>query len=119
IGDWGFEMKLTKYVPDLLQKGIGVFKEKLEERFNLSRIKNFAVHPGGIQILKKVEHAFGIFPDQNIHAHSILNKFGNMSSATILFVLSALMDDNALKGDVLAMGFGPGLTLETLLLEKL
>ena len=119
IGDWGFEMILSKYVPDLLQKGIGVFKEKLEERFNLSKIKNFAVHPGGIQILKKVEQAFGIFPDQNKHAYDVLNKFGNMSSATILFVLSALMDDKAMKGDVLAMGFGPGLTLETLLLEKL
>lgn len=119
IGDFGFEMKLSKYIPGLLEKGIGILKEKLEERFRFSHIKNFAIHPGGKQILKKVEDAFNIFPDQNRHAHAILGEFGNMSSATILFIFSALMDDKTLKGDVLAMGFGPGLTLETLLMEKI
>lgn len=119
IGDFGFEMKLSKYIPGLLERGIEFLKERLEERFNLSEIKNFAIHPGGKQILKKVEQVLGIYPEQNRHAHEILRRFGNMSSATILFILSALMDDKAMKGEVLAMGFGPGLTLETLLVEKM
>ncbi|MEX2591436.1 MAG: type III polyketide synthase [Anditalea sp.] len=119
IGDFGFEMKLSKYIPGLLEKGIGHFKKRLEEKFQVSKIKHFAIHPGGIQILKKVEGAFGILPHQNRHAHATLGKFGNMSSATILFILSALLDDKTLEGDVLAMGFGPGLTLETLLLNKI
>ena len=119
IGDFGFEMKLSKYIPALLEKGIQSLKKILDERFNISQIKNFAIHPGGIQILNKVEKAFGIQPEQNKHAHAILKRYGNMSSATILFVLMALMDDPDLKGNILAMGFGPGLTLETLLLDKI
>ncbi|KEO73608.1 type III polyketide synthase [Anditalea andensis] len=119
IGDYGFEMKLSKYIPGLLEKGIDALKSKLENKYNLSAIKNFAIHPGGKLILKKVEESFGIQPEQNLHAHSILSKYGNMSSATILFVLNAILSHPGQQGDTLAMGFGPGLTLETLLLEKL
>lgn len=119
IGDSGFEMKLSKYIPDLLEKGIQILKENLEQRFNISRIKHFAIHPGGIQILNKVEKALGIQQEQNKHSHEVLRRYGNMSSATILFVLALMLDDPDPKGDVLAMGFGPGLTLETLLLDKI
>lgn len=118
IGDFGFEMKLSKYIPDLLEKGIHRLKHNLEKRFNLSLIRHFAIHPGGIQILNKVEKALGIAPEQNRHAHAVLRRYGNMSSATILFVIMALLEDPFLQGPVLAMGFGPGLTLETLLLDK-
>lgn len=119
IGDFGFEMKLSKYIPGLLEKGIHQLKEGLEERFTISQIQNFAIHPGGMQILNKVEKAFGVQPEQNKHAHETLKHYGNMSSATILFVLMGIMDDPSLQGRVLAMGFGPGLTLETLLLDKI
>ena len=119
IGDYGFEMKLSKYIPGLLERGIEALREKLEAKFQLSTIKNFAIHPGGKLILKKVEESFGISACQNQHAHDILGKFGNMSSATILFVLDSILNSPNQQGDTLAMGFGPGLTLETLLLEKI
>jgi predicted naringenin-chalcone synthase len=117
IGDFGFEMKLSKYVPELLEKGIRKFKDGLENRFGLSKIQQFAIHPGGQQILNKVEQVLGIGRDQNIHSHQVLQNFGNMSSASILFVLESVMQAAEIKGDLLVMGFGPGLTLETLLLE--
>lgn len=119
IGDFGFEMKLSKYIPGLLEKGIEALRDKLEAKFELSSIKNFAIHPGGKLILKKVEESFGIEPSQNQHAHNILSQFGNMSSATILFVIDSILKHPGEQGNTLAMGFGPGLTLETLLLEKL
>lgn len=118
IGDFGFEMKLSKYIPELLNNGIKRLSESLEANFNLSKIPHFAIHPGGKQILQKVEEAFGISSAQNQASHDILSAFGNMSSATILFVLEKWLDQEGKKGDILAMGFGPGLTLETLLLEK-
>ncbi len=118
IGDFGFEMRLSKYVPELLYKGLNEILGYLEEIFQLSKIKNFAIHPGGKQILQKVENAFQISPEQNLPSHQVLKAFGNMSSATILFVLKKWLLDPESKGDILAMGFGPGLTLETLLLEK-
>lgn len=118
IGDFGFEMKLSKYVPDLLSKGLQALMNYLEEKHDLSSIKHFAIHPGGKQILQKVEEAFEISEAQNHYSHEILQEKGNMSSATILFVLEKWLDDKSKSGNILAMGFGPGLTLETLLLEK-
>jgi predicted naringenin-chalcone synthase len=118
IGDFGFEMKLSKYVPDLLGKGLHQIRQHLESMFSLSGIKNFAIHPGGKQILHKVEEAFKINKEQNLHSHEVLHAFGNMSSATILFVLEKWLLQTEKTGPILALGFGPGLTLETLLLEK-
>ncbi|TFV95505.1 type III polyketide synthase [Algoriphagus kandeliae] len=118
IGDFGFEMALSKYVPQLLQDGIGKFKDAFESKFKLSQISNFAIHPGGKQILQKVQEAFGFSEDCNRQAMEVLRNFGNMSSATILFVLQAMMKDDSISGEILAMGFGPGLTLETLMLQK-
>ncbi|MCH7397289.1 type III polyketide synthase [Belliella sp. DSM 107340] len=118
IGDFGFEMKLSKYVPELLSQGIHKLMSYLESKHQLSSISHFAVHPGGKQILQKVEEAFKISSDQNIYSHKILQEKGNMSSATIIFVLEKWLEDQEKSGDILAMGFGPGLTLETLLLEK-
>ena len=118
IGDFGFEMKLTKYIPSLLDGGIQQLKAMFEDKFNLSKIKNFAIHPGGMQILAKVQEAFGLGKEVNFHAMEVLKQFGNMSSSLVLFVLSRMMKDVEIEGDILSMGFGPGLTLETLLLEK-
>lgn len=118
IGDFGFEMRLSKYVPDILYKGLTHINEYLESTYVLSSIKNFAIHPGGKQILQKVEDAFGITSDQNSYSHQILQEYGNMSSATILFVLQQWLRDDQAVGKILAMGFGPGLTLETLLVDK-
>lgn len=118
IGDFGFEMKLSKYVPELLSIGLHSLMNFLEEKHQLSTIKHFAVHPGGKQILQKVEEAFGISEEQNHYSHEVLQEKGNMSSATILFVLEKWLQDKSKSGNILAMGFGPGLTLETLLLEK-
>ncbi|WP_291779089.1 type III polyketide synthase [Cecembia sp.] len=118
IGDFGFEMKLSKYVPELLQNGLLQILGYLEKFFKLSEIENYAIHPGGKQILQKVEEAFGIGVENNRFSHEVLNSYGNMSSASILFVLKKWLETDQASGPVLAMGFGPGLTLETLLLDK-
>ncbi len=118
IGDFGFEMRLSKYIPALLDKGITELLNVFEQKFGLSKIQNFAIHPGGKQILQKVQEAFSLSPEVNFHAAEVLRQFGNMSSATILFVLERMMKDPKVEGDILSMGFGPGLTLETMLLIK-
>ncbi|WPR75165.1 type III polyketide synthase [Algoriphagus sp. NG3] len=118
IGDFGFEMRLSKYIPILLDQGINRLIEKFEQKFKLSSLEHFAIHPGGKQILQKVQEVFGLPESINTHALAILDKFGNMSSATILFVLERMMHDEHIHGEILSMGFGPGLTLETLLLDK-
>lgn len=118
IGDFGFEMRLSKYIPALLDKGIGNLLSSFERLFSLSTIQNFAIHPGGKQIVEKVQSAFGFDEDKNEHALEVLRNFGNMSSATILYVLERMLRDPKIEGKILAMGFGPGLTLEAMTLTK-
>ena len=118
IGDLGFEMRLSKYVPELLQQGLQEISDHLENKYPLSSIYNYSIHPGGRQILQKVEESLKINPQQNRHSHEVLKNFGNMSSATILFVLKRWMEEQESQGPIFAMGFGPGLTLETMLFEK-
>jgi len=120
IGDFGFEMKLSAYVPELVQGGVKTLITELTKQLNGTQVNHYAIHPGGKKILKVIEEELGIEKDQNHHAHEVLRHYGNMSSPTVLFVLSALMNDlnGQNKGEhILSMAFGPGLTLESAVFE--
>lgn len=124
IGNYGFEMILSSYVPKLLNKGIQKFVDSMLVDTNLSKdqIEHWAIHPGGKQILKSIENALQLNKDVNERSMRILNEFGNMSSATILFVLEELMNDLTRGNEnekILSMAFGPGLTVEALLFKIL
>jgi len=118
IGDFGFEMRLSQYIPSLLNQGIRRLRDLFEAKFNFSKVRHVAIHPGGKQILIQVQEAFGLPPEVNRHAFEVLRTCGNMSSASILFVLERMLQDPSIQGDILALGFGPGLTLETTHYEK-
>lgn len=122
IGDLGFEMRLTAYVPDLIKKGIGALADSLLKKIsvNLSDIRHFAIHPGGKKILEVIEEELGISRTRNEAAYRILKDYGNMSSPTVIFVLKEVMrqlgDSNAGER-ILSFAFGPGLTLESMVLR--
>ncbi len=121
INDFGFEMTLSSYVPKLIQRGIGKLTEGLLASLpvQLGDIRHFAIHPGGRKILETIETELGLTRDDNRHAYRVLRDYGNMSSATVLFVLREVLaaatpaDDGA---PVLSFAFGPGLTMEAMLL---
>lgn len=122
IGDTGFEMTLSSYVPDLIKNGIKELTERLLQglKTTVAEIKLFAIHPGGRRILEVIEQELGMTRDDNRFAYQVLRDFGNMSSATVLFVLKALMDSLTPKEQnepILSFAFGPGLTLESMLLK--
>lgn len=122
IGDTGFEMTLSSYVPDLIKKGIRELTDRLLQglKTTVSEIKFFAIHPGGRRILEVIEQELGMTRDDNRFAYQVLREFGNMSSATVLFVLKALMESLTTEEQnepVLSFAFGPGLTLESMLLK--
>ncbi|MEQ9376194.1 MAG: type III polyketide synthase [Imperialibacter sp.] len=122
IGDFGFEMKLSAYVPDIVKGGIGRLTEKLLRQHggSVAAVDYFAIHPGGKRILESIEEAIGIEKAQNWAAYEILREFGNMSSPTVLFVLKRIIESLSEKDEgkkVLSFAFGPGLTLESMLLE--
>jgi len=122
IGDFGFEMTLSGYVPALIQRGIGQLTADLLHDLPVRRqdIRHFALHPGGRKILEAIEQALDLSKDDNRYAYQVLRDYGNMSSATVLFVLRELLAA-ATPADhgapVLSCAFGPGLTMEAMLLE--
>ncbi|RNI30057.1 type III polyketide synthase [Rufibacter immobilis] len=121
IHDFGFEMTLSSYVPALIKQGIGQLTQSLLKKLNLKleEVELFAIHPGGRKILEVIEQALGLTPQDNRHAYQVLRQFGNMSSATVLFVLQALWQEltpRQHEAPVLSFAFGPGLTLESMLL---
>ncbi|MDQ2772029.1 MAG: type III polyketide synthase [Bacteroidota bacterium] len=122
INDFGFEMTLSSYVPKLIQRGIGKLTDGLLASLpvQLGDIRHFAIHPGGRKILETIETELGLTRDDNRHAYHVLRNYGNMSSATVLFVLrevlaTATPADNG--APVLSFAFGPGLTMEAMLLQ--
>jgi alpha-pyrone synthase len=122
VGDVGFEMKLSSYVPDILRRGIKELTSSLLNRISesLSNVSYFAIHPGGKKILEVIEQELGLKKEQNLHAYQVLKKFGNMSSPTVLFVLNEICKTlNGVDGGkkILSVAFGPGLTLESMLLK--
>ena len=73
----------------------------------------WAVHAGGRSILDAVQHGLALPPDALRHSRDVLRDFGNMSSATLVFVLERILRSSHATGDGMAMAFGPGLTVET------
>jgi len=122
VADFGFEMTLTSYIPKLVKSGIKALTDKLLENCGLATqdISLYAMHPGGKAILEAIEMALGISTEDNRYAYQILRDYGNMSSATVLFVLKAIIEDVAIvrkNQHILSCAFGPGLTLESMILE--
>jgi predicted naringenin-chalcone synthase len=112
IGNLGFEMRLSAYVPQALKMGIPPLLSSLKQQ----AFDGYAIHPGGKRILDVVEKELGITRETNQAAHDVLRQYGNMSSPTILFVLKTLMDQLEPNDDgkkLLGLAFGPGLTLES------
>jgi predicted naringenin-chalcone synthase len=122
IGDHGFDMKLSGLVPEVIKKGIKQLTHNLLEHLPIdhSEIDFFAIHPGGKRIIEVIEQELDLSPEDNRPAREILRSFGNMSSPTILFVLNYILRDLSADDDdksVLCFAFGPGLTMESMLLK--
>ncbi|QHT68194.1 type III polyketide synthase [Rhodocytophaga rosea] len=122
IGNFGFEMTLSSYIPDLIKNGIRQLTERLLKHLKLTThdIHLFAIHPGGKRILEVIEQQLGLCKEDNRYAYQTLKAYGNMSSPTILFVLKALWNDlqqSDAGKNILSFAFGPGLTLESMLLK--
>ena len=121
IGDEGFEMVLGTYVPHIIDEHIvGALEPLLARDPSLAGqdykdIEHWAIHPGGRSILDKVEAKLGLTQEQLVPARETLRNWGNMSSATVMFVLKHIMDQPFRGGNerICSMAFGPGLTVET------
>ncbi len=117
IGEAGFTMTLSPSVPDILSKSVRGWVEELlaTEGLGVADVASWAIHPGGPRVLGSVADAIGLDVSHTQASADVLRHHGNMSSATILFIIAELLKRHR-KGPLLALAFGPGLTGETLLM---
>ena len=118
IGDHGYQMTLSASVPALIEQHLkeylaGFLAQHDEE---IESIGGWAVHPGGTRILSAVENALSLSGEQLNGSRSILSEHGNMSSATMIFILETFVKLNQPK-PWLMLGFGPGLEIEVSLIR--
>jgi alpha-pyrone synthase len=115
IGEMGFDMQLSGKVPAEIRRNLGETRGEVTRGQDPAEIDLWAVHPGGRTILDAVEQGLGLRPEALAYSRDILSRFGNMSSATVMFVLEQILT-RAEKGQKgCAMSFGPGVTAETML----
>lgn len=116
IGNQGFDIVLSNSIPDIIDANIRQAVAPLlqSRKLDTSDIDTWAVHPGGKAILDKMERNLGLKPEQIRPSREVLRRYGNMSSATILFVLSEILRaaSSGPRRNVCAVAFGPGLTTE-------
>ena len=129
IGDTGFEMILSTAVPQIIGETIiGALRPLYSPEEDLGQafegggvgeaVQHWAIHPGGRSILDKVQERLNLSDAQLHPAREVLRNNGNMSSATVLFILKRILEEEGARaGDrVSAMAFGPGLTAESALM---
>ncbi|MEM7698222.1 MAG: type III polyketide synthase [Verrucomicrobiota bacterium] len=111
IGNEGFDLVLSSYVPKLIESHISEILA--QSGFRPGEIDEWAVHPGGRAILDRFEAATSL-PSGSLRAsRNVLSAVGNLSSSTILFVLQELLRDAGAGDTIGAVAFGPGLSIET------
>jgi predicted naringenin-chalcone synthase len=116
IGNHGFEMALSARVPGVIERELRPWLDDWLASMGSARdqIATWAIHPGGPRILEACALATGITRDEYAVSQDVLGEFGNMSSPTIIFILDRLRRRRA-RRPCLAIGFGPGLAVETAL----
>jgi alpha-pyrone synthase len=118
IGRTGFDMKLAGGLPCTIAASLPGQLREILSGAPVEAIEHWAVHPGGRSVLDAVARALTLEPDKLAAARDVLRRYGNMSSATVLFVLKEMLTSRV-RGPGCAIAFGPGLAIESLRFEGL
>lgn len=116
----GLKMILDAEVPDTINRHFDSVIDGVlsPDRLTLANIDHIAIHPGGRKILHQLSLKLAQYGKSTPESWAILREFGNMSSATVLFILERLHQKPIQAGDKgLVIGFGPGFTASSVLLE--
>ena len=116
----GLQMILDKSVPDKITEHFPNIIHPFLERnkLDISKINHLVFHPGGKKIVQTVEDLFGVLGKNIDDTKEVLRAYGNMSSATVLYVLERFMDQNIPSGEfALMLSFGPGFSAQRVLVK--
>jgi alkylresorcinol/alkylpyrone synthase len=114
----GFGVVLSPELPSLMRDRLGeaLFPFLRREGLSLQDFDGFLLHPGGRKVLETAEESLELTRDQTRYSWQVLKEYGNMSSATALFVLKAAVEDDA-HGRYLLAAFGPGFSAYFVVLD--
>ena len=117
--DTGFKVLFSKDIPTFINEHISNDITEFLEKNNLrlSDIKNFIFHPGGKKVLDAYANALAVEGDFMKNTREVMNDNGNMSSATVLYVLEKFMREGFDNGYGLMLAMGPGFSSEMVLLD--
>ena len=117
LSSTGFQMGLSSYVPDLIEEDFSSLVSHALEKRGIPReaISHWCIHPGGKKILDTIHKSLHFTNGCLDASYQVLKEYGNMSSATILFVLRQMMAafDDGKPNIMFGAAFGPGLTMES------
>jgi len=117
-GDYGYQMRLSASIPSHLENNISPFVKRLTGPTLSFENCAWAVHPGGKAILNAIVRGCNIPNEELAASWKVLRDYGNMSSPTFLFILKETLERVSLKKWVVGLGFGPGLSIEGMLLKR-
>ncbi len=119
VRDEGLFVIFSKDIPAIVRYWLRPQVESFlqEHGLGLGDIHHFIAHPGGRKVIEAYEEAFGFGPEQTKAARDVLARYGNMSSATVYFVLEQMMRQPLSSGHGLLIALGPGFSAEMVLLQ--
>jgi alkylresorcinol/alkylpyrone synthase len=121
LRETGLHIVLSKDVPEMIRQKIKGLMTSFLGRHSLCREKvpAFVLHPGGQKLMMYVEEELGLKPEQTEFSWHVLREYGNLSSASVLFVLQEWMTKRNLGDGAYGVmaSFGPGFSAELLLLQ--
>lgn len=111
----GFLMTLSGYIPDLIQEDFNGVVQKVaaHQNFPVEAISHWCIHPGGKRILEAIAKSVSLTGNELAPSYNVLNGVGNLSSATLFFVLNEMLQTGEKMPKLFGAAFGPGLTVET------
>jgi alpha-pyrone synthase len=118
IGQLGFDMYLSGRVPHTIARELPGSIQAILDQQEPGRIDLWAVHPGGRSVLDAVEGALQLREGDLHYSREVLRRYGNMSSATVMFVLKEMLEAPQAGARGCALAFGPGLTTESMLFRR-
>lgn len=118
VTDEGLAVQFSRDIPTLVRERFTEVTHDFLTRngLSMSRIDGFVCHPGGAKVIEALEEVFGLQSGTMADARETLRQFGNMSAATVLFVLKRAMG-RGLRGRNLLTALGPGFTAAFSVLE--
>ena len=117
VSDEGLKVLFSRNIPKLIRNEMKSAVAQFLNGQNMCTddIDAYVTHPGGTKVLDALEEVFGLLPGALVHARDVLRRYGNMSAATVLFVLEQTLADQ--KGKFLMSSLGPGFTAGFMTLE--